>query len=205
MHELTKVRAALAGVEDPREVLEALFAHSPMACLIYDSQGRCVLANAAVASLFGAAPPPGYNVLEDESLLAKGVAGALRRVLGGETLELPVTWYDPRDVARATGPAGRRTAVAVTGFPLRGSDGVIRHFAVLARDATAELRAREELDKFERFRSSGILGVFEILARGAARGRGQRCVPRDARLFPRRPPRRSHQDRGAEPSRVPRR
>ena len=162
MEEPKRGRTASEAGYVGHEVLAAFIASSPLACLLYDARGRCLLANEAVEALFGALPPAGYNVFEDETLRATGTTEMLKRALGGETVHVPPIGYDARDLERPGGPAGKRAAVEVTAFPVPSADGVVRHFAVMARDATTELEAREELAKFERFRESGILGVIEF-------------------------------------------
>jgi two-component system cell cycle sensor histidine kinase/response regulator CckA len=156
MHEVTRIRDALAQVENPRELLETMIAFSPVAFLLYERDGRCVLANEATVTLFGAAPPPDYNIFEDDTLAAAGVVAAVRRAFAGETVHVPAVWYEPE----ASG--GRRVGAELTTFPIVNRSGVVTHIACAIRDATAELKLRESAAELERLRDSGILGVFEF-------------------------------------------
>jgi PAS domain-containing protein len=62
----------LGAIADPRALLEGLFEHSPVAFQVYRLDGHCLLVNPAFRELFGSAPPPEYNVLEDELLAQQG-------------------------------------------------------------------------------------------------------------------------------------
>lgn len=121
-----------------------------------------MLANEATVTLFGAAPPPDYNILEDETLAAAGVGAAVRRALAGETVHVPAMWYEPAAVEHVVAPRGRRAGADLTTFPIVNRDGVVTHIACAIRDATAELKLRESAAELERLRESGILGVFEF-------------------------------------------
>ena len=162
MNEVTKIRDALAHVENPRELLETMIAFSPLAFVIYDRDGRCVLANQATLTLFGAAPPADYNIFEDDTVAAAGLSATVRRALAGETVHVPPTWYDPAAVAHVEAPRGRRAGAEVTAFPIVNQKGVVTHIACAIRDATAELKLRDSAAELERLRDSGILGVFEF-------------------------------------------
>jgi two-component system cell cycle sensor histidine kinase/response regulator CckA len=162
MNEVNKIRDALAQVDDPRQLLESIIAFSPVAFLIYDRDGRCVLANEATVTLFGAAPPPDYNIFEDDTLAAAGLAATVRRTFAGETVHIPPIWYDPAAVEHVEAPRGRRAGAEVTTFPIVNRKGVVTHIACAIRDATAELKLRDSSTELERLRDSGILGVFEF-------------------------------------------
>jgi two-component system, cell cycle sensor histidine kinase and response regulator CckA len=168
MDEASRVRTALTVIEDPLKVLDSIFAHAPLAFLVYDRAGRCVLANEACAALFGSVPPPGYNIFEDENLAAAGLASLVRRAFAGETVHLPPMWYDPRDLEHvAIGPTeGRRVGTEVTAFPILDREGLASHVVFTIRDASAELRYKETNDKLERLRDAGVLGVFEFRTDG---------------------------------------
>ena len=162
MNEVTRIRDALRQVENPRELLEAMIAFSPVAFLIYDRDGRCVLANEATVTLFGAAPPPGYNIFEDAALAAAGVVAAVRRAFAGETVQVPAMWYEPAAVEHVGAPRGRRAGAELTAFPIVNRNGDIMHIACAIRDATADLLLRESAAELGRLRDAGILGVFEF-------------------------------------------
>ena len=66
MKPLEEIRARLGQVSDPLALLEGIFACAPVGLQIYEASGRCLLVNQAFRNLFGAEPPPEYNVLEDE-------------------------------------------------------------------------------------------------------------------------------------------
>ena len=141
--DLDEVRRRLADVADPFALLVGIFAHAPVGLQIYRADGRCVLVNRAFREIFGAAPPPEYNVLEDRQLARLGVLELTRRAFAGESFTMPPVWYDPRKEPTARG-AGRRCAVTCTGFPLLDAQGRVAHVALVFEDVTAELALREE-------------------------------------------------------------
>lgn len=171
MNDIDRARSALTGVENPLELLEALFTFAPIAFTVYDERGRCILANEACASLFGAPPPAGYNIFEDENVAAAGTASLVKRAFAGEKIHIPAKWYDARDLDHVTvaASAGRRVGVETTAFPIRDRAGAVRNVAFAMRDATAELKLKATLEKLERFRDAGLLGVFEFDSTGDRR------------------------------------
>ena len=55
----------------------------------------------------------------------------IRRAFAGETVTIPAFWYDPRDVTHVKVAEGRRVAIEITAFPLRGRDGRVTHAAMV--------------------------------------------------------------------------
>src|SRR2546421_5197190 len=90
----------LRSIPDPVALLEGMFANAPVAYQIYKPDGHSLLVNAAFLELFGAEPPPEYNVLEDEVADATGQLSILKRAFRGETVETTPTWYDPRELKK---------------------------------------------------------------------------------------------------------
>jgi two-component system, cell cycle sensor histidine kinase and response regulator CckA len=122
----------LEGVDDPNALLEGILAHAPLAFQIYRADGRCLFVNAAFRALFGAEPPPEYDIFKDERLARQGVLDHVRRAFAGETVHMPAHWYEPEALK------GRRVAVEVTLFPLFDRKHAVRHVAVCIRDVTSE-------------------------------------------------------------------
>jgi PAS domain S-box-containing protein len=140
----------LARLQDPLALLRDMFALSPVPYVIFDAAGHALAANPAYAAMFGALPPPAYNVLEDEIAAALGIAGAIRAAFGGETITTPTFWYDPKELVHvAAPPEARRVAISCTFFPLHDQDGEVGHIAIAYKDVTAELEARERVEKSE--------------------------------------------------------
>ena len=155
MEELKLISAQLSGVSDIRALLEGLIAHAPVAFQVYRADGHCLLTNRAFRAIFGAAPAPEYNLFQDAELERSGYLAHVRRAFAGETLHLPVTWYEVQDPRRAPAEMAeaRQVAVQVTMFPLFDRERVVRHLAICLRDVTseeklkaasAEARVREE-------------------------------------------------------------
>ena len=138
------LRNRLGRIGDPLALFERMFAHSPVAHLVFGADGRPVACNAEYRQLFGQAPPPEYNVLDDDSSALPGIAGAARRALLGEIVRTPQVWYQ-RDDLHADGHRGKRVAVECCLFPLDDDDSGVAHVAVAYKDVTAEtdLRASE--------------------------------------------------------------
>jgi signal transduction histidine kinase len=141
------IRAALGGVADPLALLESLFAVAPFGMQIYDASGRSLAVNQAFLDLFGSAPPPEYNVLSDDIAERQGFLPLIRKAFAGETVRIPITWYDPRDLRSVRVAEGNRVAIDTTMFPIRDRQGDVTHVGVVFKDVTREETAREELEK----------------------------------------------------------
>jgi len=136
--------AALSFIDDPAALLAGLFSHAPVGFQIYTADGYSILTNPKFREIFGSEPPPGYNALHDEQAARVGVLDLIRRAFAGETVTIPAFWYDPRDVEHVHVAEGRRVAIEITAFPLRGRDGSITHVAMVHKDVTADLLAQAE-------------------------------------------------------------
>jgi len=136
--------AELSGIDDPAALLAGLFSHAPVGFQIYTADGYSILTNPKFREIFGSEPPPGYNALRDEQAAQVGVIDLIRRAFAGETVTIPAFWYDPRDVAHVHVAEGRRVAIEITAFPLRGRDGRVSHVAMVHKDVTADLLAQAE-------------------------------------------------------------
>ena len=153
MEELKLVSSRLGDVGDIKALLEGLIAHAPVAFQVYRADGHCLLTNRAFREMFGSEPPPEYNLFEDDILDRQGYLALVRRAFAGETLQLPVAWYDARELKQIEVKEGRRLAMQATLFPILDAERVVRHVAICLRDVTseeelkvvhAEARVREE-------------------------------------------------------------
>lgn len=179
MADLDAVRATLARIPNPIPLLESLFAFAPVGFQIYEASGRSLLVNQAFLDLFGAEPPPDYNVLQDEIAEKNGVLDLIRRAFKGETVTTPPVWYDPRELTQVKIEKGNRVAMTATFFPLLDRQGAVTHVAIVFKDLTAEMVQREQLEQERELLSAivdqvseGILmaderGVFRIVNRAA--------------------------------------
>ena len=137
-----EIRKHLSRVPDPVALLEGLFAQSPIPLQIYELSGRSILTNRAFRELFGSEPPPEYNVLDDEIAQKSGVQQLIHRAFAGETITIPATWCDPRELRNVSVAEGHRLAIETLFFPLIVS-GAVSHVGVVFKDVTPERTARE--------------------------------------------------------------
>jgi PAS domain S-box-containing protein len=137
---------ALRSIPDPVALLEGMFAHAPVAYQIYKPDGHSLLVNEAFLELFGSAPPPEYNVLEDDIADATGQLATLKRAFRGEAVETLPSWYDPRELKKVSVKEGRRCAMICSGFPLFDAAGAIAYVVFVFKDVTAELQAQERAE-----------------------------------------------------------
>jgi PAS domain S-box-containing protein len=155
-----------ASIEDARAFLEGLFFHAPVGFAVFDAAGHCVVVNDEFRALFGSQPPPEYNIRQDEIAAELGVLAMLERSFEGETVSTPTFWYDPRELRSVHVSEGRRVAISMTTFPLRGPDGRIAHVVATYRDQTAEVVAREaveaERDHFKALFEAALDGIVQV-------------------------------------------
>jgi signal transduction histidine kinase len=162
---LDEIRAALAKVPDPLALLQALFAFSPVGLQVYQADGRSLVVNEAFIRLFGSAPPPEYNVLEDSIAERTGILALIHRAFAGEVVKTPAIWYDPRQLTQIKVEEGRRVAITATFFPLFDREGKVAYVAIAFTDVTAETRARERSELLAR--AGEVLGDTLDVARVA--------------------------------------
>src|SRR5690348_12613124 len=119
------MRQVLSELSDPLGLLEGIFAACPVPLQLYSVKGRSLLTNRAFLDLFGVAPPPEYNVLEDEVAREQGVLALIRRAFAGETVSVPPVWYDPRELTQVKVSEGRRVAMSATFVPILDAGGEV--------------------------------------------------------------------------------
>jgi PAS domain S-box-containing protein len=174
MKPLDDIRECLGRVSDPVALLEGIFERAPVGLQIYEADGHCLLVNQAFRDLFGSEPPPEYNVLRDEIAARNGVLDLVHRAFAGETVTIGPIWYDPRELRQVTVAQGRRVAITSTFFPLFDGAGGVTHVAIVFKDLTTEIEAREQAEQ-ERdllrtiFRQSGD-GIIVCDEHGVVRG-----------------------------------
>lgn len=139
----------LAKIAEPTKLLEEIFKHAPVALQIYEPSGRCLLVNAAHTELFGAVPPPEYNIFEDTVLNETGLVQLIRRAFAGERVATPVAWYDIRELRNIppeTTATGKRIAISAELMPLLDRAGQVSYVLIVFNDQTAASVAREEAE-----------------------------------------------------------
>ncbi|MBV8881868.1 MAG: PAS domain-containing protein, partial [Planctomycetaceae bacterium] len=157
MDELARIAQGLAGIENPRELLEGLFAHAPVGFQIYNAAGQSLLVNRAFLQLFGSAPPPEYSIFKDEIAERNGVSPLIRRAFAGETIQLPAVWYDPRELKHVDVQEGRRVAIEISIFPLKDPSGEVRFVALFHKDVTERETLGEALRQSQKLEAVGRL------------------------------------------------
>ncbi|MBX3187083.1 MAG: PAS domain S-box protein [Labilithrix sp.] len=136
LHDHDRIKSRLQSIADPTGFLTNLFAHAPVAFAVWTADGRPLLTNQAFVELFGSEPPPEYNVLEDDLVKESGMLPTFQRAFAGETVHVPTSWYDPRDLKSVSVTEGRRVAISMTLFPLFDRDGRVEYVAATYKDQT---------------------------------------------------------------------
>jgi two-component system cell cycle sensor histidine kinase/response regulator CckA len=142
MEQRKRIADQLSQVDDPRALLEGLFADAPIALQVFRADGHCLLSNQAFRDLFGGEPPPDYNIFRDDILDGLGMAPLIKRAFAGETIRVPSFWYDPKELQQVHVTEARRVAVESTFLPLFDREGIVRHVAICIKDVTAEQEFR---------------------------------------------------------------
>jgi len=150
MDDASSIAAQLGGVSDARALLEGLFFHAPVAFHLYAADGRSLVVNPAFRALFGAAPPAGFNILQDEMVKRMGLREQIARAFAGETVRLPTQWYNPSDLTRANPTGSKRIALRTTFFPLFDGAGVLSHVGVTVHDVTFEEELQSAYEEHRR-------------------------------------------------------
>jgi PAS domain S-box-containing protein len=126
----------------------AILEQSPFSIQILSPDGFTIQVNKAWEQLWGATLEQikGYNMLEDEQLVKKGIMPYIRRGFAGEATEIPPILYDPDetipDVSRYEQPQRWTKAVI---YPIKDAAGKVREVVLVHEDITAQKLAEEKV------------------------------------------------------------
>ncbi len=138
--------------EDPisqpaEERFRAVLEQSPYSIQIMSPDGRTLRVNRAWEELWGVKLEQiaGYNMLEDQQLVERGIMPLIRRAFEGEAVELPLILYDPEEtVPGATRHRDARRWTKAVAYPIKDAAGRVLEVVLMHEDVTARVLAEEE-------------------------------------------------------------
>ncbi len=128
----------LDEMDAPKDFIENVIAQSTVATQIFRNDGRSVFVNPAFLEMFGVAPPSEYCVLEDEIAENTGILPIIKRAFKGESIRLPVTWYDPGDLKKVKVTGGKKVAMEARAFPVFNGKRDVTHVVFTFHDVTGQ-------------------------------------------------------------------
>lgn len=119
---------------------------SPLAIQVFAPDGRTLRVNQAWEKLWGIpfAALAGYQVFEDEQLVAAGVLPILQRAFAGERVEVPLIEYDKARSPVVPGASGT-CWIRVFAYPLQGPEGQVREVVMIQEDVSERIMAEERI------------------------------------------------------------
>jgi len=165
--DLTERQAVEEALRMSEKRFRAVVDQSPLSIQILSPDGHTVRVNRAWEELWGVTLEDlaGYNMLDDQQLVEKGIMPFIQRGFAGERVQIPPILYDPEetipDLTRNAEP-GRWVRAFI--YPVEDEVGNVREVTLMHEDITEQRRAEEALRQSEeRFRAT-----FEQAAVGMA-------------------------------------
>jgi two-component system sensor kinase FixL len=138
----------------------ALIEQSPFGISLYNPDGTVRYGNEALRRMYGISREvqarliANYNILQDDQLMATGVASGLKRAFEGEPTALPTVKYDTRKSSVPSHDVDGEFWIESFAYPIKGGDGNFEEVVVVQRDVTEQKRAETALkESEERFRA----------------------------------------------------
>jgi PAS domain S-box-containing protein len=128
-------------------LLASVFEQVPFAISIYDQSGLQVASNAAMAALWNIRREQWvghFNMITDPQLAAQGSAERHRRVMQGETVVIPPSYFSGRATGLQSDVAEYRW-IQATYVPLRSAGGEVTHLMAILHDVTEDMAQRETI------------------------------------------------------------
>ena len=147
--------AAALGLSETR--FRSLIEQSPLSTQVFAPDGTTLRINPALTKLSGRTLRDfaGYNIFQDEQLVAQGVMPHILRGFGGEAVTLPRVSCRPAETFPQGGAdgAGAEQWLQTFIYPVKDEDGLIREIVLIHEDITEQERAEAAVRESEaRFR-----------------------------------------------------
>jgi PAS domain S-box-containing protein len=130
------------------ERFRTMIEQSPLSVQVVSPDGRTRQVNRAWEKLWGVTLDQiaGYNILEDEQLISKGIMPHIKRAFDGQVSLIPPIHYDPNqtipDITANQEPARWVRAFA---YPVKNAAGEVSEVVLLHEDITEQRRAEEAI------------------------------------------------------------
>ena len=139
----------------PEAAFRLLVEQSPFSTQIHTADGACVFVNQAWERLWGVTLEhiQGYNILEDQQLVDKGIMSLIQRGFAGETVAIPPIKYETELTRPGSGAVPYRWVSAYL-YPIFDAEGRVALVAMTGEDVTARIEAEARVrDAEEQYRS----------------------------------------------------
>ncbi len=127
-------------------LFRAIFEQSPVSTQIFEPDGETIAVNRAWEELWGATLEQigGYNILQDQQLVERGVMPYIERGFAGEATEIPAIMYEPQKTVQFQGQDISARWVRAQIYPLRDQSGAICQVVLMHEDITEQRQAEVE-------------------------------------------------------------
>ena len=128
----------------------AMIEQSPLSIQVLSPDGQTLQVNRAWEELWGVTLQDiaGYNLLEDQQLVAKGLMPYIRRGFAGEPTLIPAAAYDPDEtIPGLTSHEEPKRWVRAFIYPIKDEDGNVREVILMHEDITERKQAEVEIRK----------------------------------------------------------
>jgi ligand-binding sensor domain-containing protein/two-component sensor histidine kinase len=166
---LRELRMAMSALRVSENRFRTMIEQSPLGTVIFKPDGSIRSVNKASENFWGVtyAQIADWKMLEDEQLIASGVAEYLKRGLNGEFVVIPPAPYD----AKENNSLGAQVVLTkplrwIQSFmyPVRDEDGQLREAVLVMEDITERMQAEETLRRTRRERFAELQKVRTRIA-----------------------------------------
>src|SRR5215210_3218911 len=146
--DITKRKPREEALQISETRFRAMIEQSPLGIQILSPDGRTLQVNRAWEELWGVTldDVAGYNLLEDQQLVAKGIMPYIQRGFAGEPTPIPPIMYDPDQIIPGlTSHEEPKRWVRAFIYPVNDEAGNVREVILIHEDITERKHAEEAL------------------------------------------------------------
>ena len=172
MEDITRRKKAEEALLTSETRFRMLVEQSPFSIIIYDRNGRILMANLASKQLWRLSPEhfdnlaANYSILEDEVLAQSGLLQQIKQAFAGKAATIPPTVMTLQDYPYEEA-ATQKLWIAAYAYPVKDEMGHVQEVVVMHEDVTERVLAEEALrqsqEQFELFFTQSIDGCFFMM------------------------------------------